>query len=438
MSLPGPGEQVSSRAVPPPGPRDEITFARLIAIVRRWRRLVAIFAIGLPLVTAVVMVFTSNKYTAHGTILVETPEGGLGSDLLGQISAITGFAPQVPPTEMYMAILGSERVALAVIDTLGLADHYGIDHDTPGQREEETLRKLRKRVEFESEDLVSIELAVTDPDPQMAANIVNAYLRTLELANQRLALSRARRTRELVQQALVETEAELDTTRMRMQRYQETYGIFSIDKQTEGTLELIGTLQTQLLAARTEREALGGFASEGSGRARNLDLQINALEAQISKLVGRLDFEASLRDSAGVEIDRRQRVPHPTESFFIPLAELPGLAGQYADILVDLKVQEAKYEVLATQYEQTKIEESQSLPSFEILDWARRPHRKSAPRRTLFVLLALVSGVLSGVLLAVLLDDLSRRIDDSTREDLLGLLPGPVGDRVRRWAGPGA
>jgi uncharacterized protein involved in exopolysaccharide biosynthesis len=294
---------------------------------------------------------------------------------------------------------------------------------------------MHKRIEFESPDLISIVISATDPDPEVAAAIVNAFLNQLDVASQSLALSRARRTRHLVADALEQTEAELDTTRRRMQVFQETYGVFSIEKQTEGTLELIGELQTQLLAAKAQREQLGGFTSEGSSQLRNLDLKIDALQTQIRKLVlGDMQVTADRDTPQGVS---GQLVPEvegvrSTESFFLPLSNIPRLAGKYADIFMDLTVQEAKYNILATQLEQTKIEESQSIPSFEILDWGLRPYRKSGPHRKVYVLAALVAGTLSGILLCVLLDVVTNRVDEPTRKELLTLVPGFIRRRFRK------
>ncbi len=393
-----------------------LDFAR---VLRRRRSVVFTFTLGLPLVTAIVMLFTPNRYTANGTILVETPHGGLGSDLISQITAVTGITAQVSPTEMYLAILRSERTALTVADSLGLSRHYKVKAKTEEERIEKTLRIMQERIVFDPPDPVSITIEAMDLSPTMAASIVNAYLIALERSSETLALSRARRTRIRVENALNETLAKLDSTRVRLEGFQERYGVFSVEKQTEGMLELIGTLQAQLLEAQTERDALGGFASPQSGRLKGLDYQIEAIEGQIAKLVGRLEGQtaSSIRSGAVASRGRSE------EPFLIPLTEMPRLAGEYAHILIDLKVQETKYSLLAAQLEQTKIEESQSIPAFESLDRARVPHAKSGPHRVGFVLAALVGGLLAGILCGVFLDDLDRRIDGETRGELAAALP---------------
>jgi capsule polysaccharide export protein KpsE/RkpR len=350
----------------------------------------------------------------------------MGSEFLGQIQAIAGFGAQVPTNEIYLAILQSDRVGRAVIDSLGLVAHYEVEADTREEELEQTLVKLRRKTRFETPDMVSVHILATDGSPAMAADVVNAYLEELEIANQTLALSRARRTRQLVQQSLRETAAELDSTWEQMQRFQEEFGVFAIEKQTEGTLELIGALQTELLAAQTQRDALGGYASESAAQVRNLELRIAALRSQISQLVGEVDSDAP-EEVRRIATGGGKRSP---ESYFLPLTDMPSLARRYARLAMGLKVQEAKYNVLATQLEQTRIEESQSLPAFDVLDRASVPQKKSGPQRKLYVLAALVSGILSGILVAVLLNDLSARVDATTRREFLSLIPGFPGGRA--------
>lgn len=405
----------------------------LARVIRRRRTAVFTFALGMPLLAALVMVFTPNRYTATGTILVETPQAGFGADLFSQITAVTGITAQVPPTEMYLAILRSERTAMAVADSLDLSRHLKVKAKTEEERVERTLEIMSKKIGFDDPDPVSIKIEATDRSPVMAAAIVNVYLDALEKSSETLALTRARRTRIRVENALNETVAKLDSTRVRLEAFQERYGVFSVEKQTEGMLELIGALQAELLEAQTERDALGGFASAQAGRVKALDFQISALEGRIEKLVGRLEAETATAVRPATMPGRGEA----GGSLLIPLSEMPRLAGEYAHILIDLKVQETKYSMLAAQLEQTKIEESESIPAFELLDRARVPHGKSGPKRTLFVLAALIGGTLAGILIGVLLDDLDRRVDVETRRELDAALPSFLRRIVRLRASRG-
>jgi tyrosine-protein kinase Etk/Wzc len=398
---------------PPP---NEASVMGLLRVIHRWRRLVLAFALGLPVLTAIVVVCMPNHYTAQGTILLEIDEGQGGLEMLGQLSSLAGLAglpTTAPSTGAYLAILKSRRVGAAVIDSLGLSERYRIRAVEPGERTEKTLLKLEKRVKILSPDPATLSVSATDKDPALAAAIVNAYLQQLRDAKETLSFTRARQTRQMVEEGLRQTEAQLEESRRAMTDFQTRYGVFSLDDQTRGTLGLIAELQGKLLEAQTERDALAGIYQPTSTRIRTLQSGIEALQTRVQGLVGQL----------GAQAEHSAAPPSAPGDYVLPLSRIPELAGTYAKLTMDLKVLETKYGVLAGRLEQTRIDESQSVPTFEVLDHAVPPFRKSGPHRTLFVAAAFLGGLLAGVLLAVLLDDLSHRMDEGTRRELRAMLP---------------
>lgn len=399
-------------------PSNEASLMGLLRVIHRWRRVVLALAIGLPILTAIVVLFVPNRYTARGTILLEVASGDQGMQMLGQLSELAGIAglpTSAPSSEAYLAILHSRRVGAAVADSLGLVQHYRIRAATPDEAMERTLRKLTGRVRIESPDAATLRVSATDRDPAMAAAIVNAFLERLRQANATLAFTRARRTRQMVENSMRQTEAELEAARQRMADFQTRHGVFSLDDQTKGTVSLIAELQGKLVSAQTERDALSAFYREGSTRMRALQTEIDALQSRIRQLAGPLG-DAPAAPAGGAA------AAEPGD-LVLPLARVPELAGTYARAMMDLKVLETKYGVLAGRLEQTKIDESEANPTFEVLDRAERPYRKSGPQRTLFVLAAFFGGALAGILLAVLLEDLSRHVDPETRRELQSMLP---------------
>jgi uncharacterized protein involved in exopolysaccharide biosynthesis len=411
-------------------PTNEASLMGLARVIHRWRRVVLALAIGLPVLTAVVVFLVPNRYTAHGTILLEVGSGDQSVQMLGQLSELAGIAglpTGAPSSEAYLAILHSRRVGAAVIDSLGLIEHYRVRADSRDEAMERALRKLASRVRIETPDAATLRVSATDHDPAMAAAIANAYLERLRQANETLAFTRARRTRQMIESSLRQTEAELEAARRRMSDFQTRHGVFSLDEQTKGTVTLIAELQGKLVAAQTEHDALGTFYREGSTKMRALQTEIDALQSRIQQLVGRLGDSPSGAPGG----------PAPeTEpgDFVLPLSRVPELVGTSARVMMDLKVLETKYGVLTGRLEQTKIDESEANPTFEVLDRAERPYRKSGPHRTLFVLAAFCGGALAGILLAVLLEDLSRHVDPGTRRELQDMLPSSLRRRATRDA----
>jgi|GEM_PF-1120825 len=418
-----------------PGAESNVSIMDLIRVVYQWRTMVLTLTIGLTLITAVIMLFVPNSYTARGTILLEISESPLNLEFLGQLGSLAGLGQSSSTAEIYLAILHSRRVKEAVIDSLELSTYYEVEGDSPDQIMESTIFALNKNVKFDAPDQVTMTISAKDTDPKMAAEITNVFLDRLADANTTLSLSRSHRTRKLIEEALELTQSELESARIRLGEFQTQYGVFSLDDQTKGTLALIGQLQSQLLEAQIQRDALGGVLRDNSSGVRSLDLTISALQSQIHKLVGKTETgeesqagKAPAVESSGIDDgdSDRQSSGEDNPGFILPLGKVPDLTGDYARIMMDLKVLETKYSVLATQLEKTKIDESQSVPSFEILDRAEVPYTKTSPNRKLYVLSAFAIGLMAGVLLAILLTDLSRRVDADTRMELRSMLPRPL------------
>ena len=404
-----------------PESEDGVSLIGFIRDIHRWRWMILCLTLSLTVITAVVLVFTPNRYTARGTVLLEMNESGLNFDMLGSLGSLAGLSSNASSADIYLAILQSRMVKETVIDSLELANYYEVKGDSREEVFEKTVFTLNDNIRFNSADQVTLTIDATDSDPEMAAAIANVFLDQLAHANQTLSLSRSHRTRKLIEKTLRETETELESARIRLGKFQSQYGVFSLEEQTRGTLTLIAQLQLKLLEAQTRKDTMAGVLRENSSEIRALDLSINALENQINRLVGRIGKQ---NDPGETTSDDAEPLNDKGSTHFIlPLSEVPNLTGDYARIMMDLKVLETKYTVLATQLETTKIEESQSVPSFEILDRAQRPYTKSGPNRILGVLSALGIGLVVGVLMAFLLSESERRIDSKTREELLSMLP---------------
>ena len=54
---------------------------------------------------------------------------------------------------------------------------------------------------------------------------------------------------------------------------------------------------------------------------------------------------------------------------------------QYLDAVRNLKYQEAVWEILARQYEMSKLDEAKDYPLIQVLDTATPPEKKSKPKR---------------------------------------------------------
>jgi uncharacterized protein involved in exopolysaccharide biosynthesis len=94
------------------------------------------------------------------------------------------------------------------------------------------------------------------------------------------------------------------------------------------------------------------------------------------------------------------------------LDRTPNTSLEYLDAMRNLKYQEAVYEILAKQYEMAKLDEAKDFPLIQILDKALIPEKRSAPKRSLIVILATIAAFFIAVILAFIREGLSKSESD--------------------------
>jgi uncharacterized protein involved in exopolysaccharide biosynthesis len=80
----------------------------------------------------------------------------------------------------------------------------------------------------------------------------------------------------------------------------------------------------------------------------------------------------------------------------------------YLETLRNLKFEESIYQVLVKQYEIAKLDEAKDSPLIQIMDKAIVPERKTKPKRSLIVILATAVTFFIAIILAFVLESLSR------------------------------
>ena len=92
----------------------------------------------------------------------------------------------------------------------------------------------------------------------------------------------------------------------------------------------------------------------------------------------------------------------------IHLDKTPNTSLQYLDALRDLKYQEAIWEILAKQFEVAKLDEAKDFPLVQVLDKAIPPEKKSKPKRSLIVILAVLVAFFLAVIWAFISEAIQR------------------------------
>jgi uncharacterized protein involved in exopolysaccharide biosynthesis len=231
-----------------------------------------------------------------------------------------------------------------------------------------------------------ITYTVTDRDPKRATDIGRAYVSELNQLMSQLDNSSAHRQRVFLEGRLGQVKTELADAEKAFSQYSSKSGAIDITEQGKAMMQAAALLQGQLMAAEAQLEGLRQIYASDNVRVRATEAQIQGLKQQLLKFGGQPG--AAPLEQANGESD--------TSSLYPTIRELPLIGVTYADLLRNLKIKEAVFEVLTKEHELAKAQEAGQAPSVTVLDPPSVPEAKSFPPRLLIVILGTIAVFVLG------------------------------------------
>jgi uncharacterized protein involved in exopolysaccharide biosynthesis len=373
-----------------PAKRDQlIDLIRLLWMESRFLcRMVAI-AVFLAVVACLLL---PNRYTSVTRLMPPEPQSTAGMAIMAALSGGSGrsSAPAIPggladllgtktSGDLFIAVLRSDTVQNALINRFDLRKVYW-------DRYYDTARKDLARFTDITEDRKSgvIKIEVTDRNRERAARLAQAYVEELDRAVAQLSTSAARRERIFLEERLKTAKHELDDDERRFSEFASKNATLDVPEQTKAMVTSAALLQGQIIAAKSELQALEQTYTPQNIRVRSLRERIAELERQQKRLGGTAGSQVSEGNDQG-----------SADDIYPAIRQLPILAVPWADLYREVKVHETVYQLLTQQYELARVQEAKEIPTVRVLDPPELAERKSSPQRTVIVLIA---GLLSCLL----------------------------------------
>jgi tyrosine-protein kinase Etk/Wzc len=162
-----------------------------------------------------------------------------------------------------------------------------------------------------------------------------------------------------------------------VKRAQDKSGLISLDAQTQSTIGAAAQVRGQIVAREVQVQAIRPFSGPENPEMKRLLSELASLRAQLAKIEG------------GGE-------------------EMPAGAGRDSAeslgnvrIFRELKYQEAIYTAMLQQFQLAKADEARDAPLIQQVDVGLPPDRKSKPKRSIIVLVALMIGLILGLTVAL-------------------------------------
>ena len=339
-------------------------------LVKRWRLIAQITAVA-AVAAVVIALLLPRYYGAEARVL--QPEGGAFS-LLGLVNQATGglgglLGGAGGEYTRYLAILTSRSMMEAVVEEFDLVAVYDLeDADDPAM---EAIGELVDNVEFEvSLDYNYLAVRAFDQDPERAAAMANFLVAKLNEVNADLSAASARQTRVLVENRLGQAEADLDSVRAELQRFQEEYGVVELESQAQAVMGSVAELKGEVAQLEVRYRTLAGQYGPDNPQVEAARQAWNAARAQVSAVLGGSD-----------------------ELLPVSMGELPALTREYAQLLQDQLIQARIIETVYPLYEQALFQEQNDAEAVQVVDEAVPPVLPARPSRRLVVVGATLTAL---------------------------------------------
>lgn len=348
---------------------------------RRWR-LIALVTLVAG-VAGVPVALSMTRWYAATVRLVPTPsrhheprlpgfepiEGATPEDVTGP-----GGAQGGAELGRLLSILHSRTLADAMIEKFDLARVYGV----PSLDAARGLfwNRLAAASLVAKEGFV--ELSVEDPDPRRAAAIANEMAEGANRVMRRLSSSAATAERTFLERRLDGAREAMQRSAEALSEFQRRHRVINVEAQASGVIATVLRLRGQLIDEELERDRLVAFASRAEPAVRAAERRIAALKREIARLEG----------------------PAASPDFLTRLSAVPSLRTQAERLAEDLKEKRSVYALLLRECELARLAEVRDTRTFEVLDPAVPPARKSRPSGLLVVLATALGGFVLAFALA--------------------------------------
>lgn len=388
-------QDLNPTGVPVYEDEDEISLLDLGTTLGEEKKLI----FGLPFLAGIVAIVVSlllpPVFTARTTLLTPQGSGGAAAALasLSGLSGLPGVGAGGGVADNVMNILQSRSVKDEIISRFDLRRRYAVES------KQDTYKRIDEVVRIGGDKkagLITIE--VDDKDPQIAAEMANAYYDALRKVMTRVAVTEAQQRRVFFEEQFAKAKEDLSNAEVALKETQERTGLVELKSQAEATIGAVARLRAEIAQREVQLSAMRTFATAENADYRRVVAELNGLRTELKKL-----------DKGGTG----------GELGLVSAGNLPEQGLEYVRAFREVKYNEAIFEIMAKQFELAKIDEAKDGGDVQQLDAAVPPERKSKPKRAMIVVVSVLAAGFLAVLIALLKGALRNgKQNPETREKL--------------------
>ena len=351
---------------------DEISLLDLLQTVAENLRLLILGPLFVGLTALGVSFTIPPTFTAKTSFLPPQQQNSAAATMLNSLGALGGLAGAAAgikdPADRYVAFMKSNQLLDALIDEFDLMNRY----DAQYRNSARAALMGSSRIASGKDGIITVEVDGTDP--QLAADMANAYVAQLEALMSRLAVTEAQQRRQFFELQLEASKQKLTQAEIALSQTGVSSDVLKSAPAT--AIAGVAELQAQVTAQEVRLGAMRGYLAETAPEFKQALTALASLRAQLAK------------QSQGV----RPSAPRADGSSG---GGGEGTTDDYIARYRDFKYQETLFELFARQFEMAKLDESREGATIQVIDAATAPELKSKPKKALTAVLAtLATGFL--------------------------------------------
>jgi chain length determinant protein EpsF len=408
-------------------------------------------------------------YTATTSLVIDVKSDPIAGAMLPSVGTPTYMATQIE-------IIGSERTAIGVVRILRIDQNPQLvaqwkeatDGNTP--LENYYARLLRGGMAASparGSNIITLNYA--GRDPKFATAVANAYAQAYIDLLIDLRVDPARQYSAWFDERLKKLRADLEKAQAKLSGYQRAKGIVASDERVDQEMQRLNTLTGQLATIQGEKVE-SSSRQRSSGNELSPDVQQNPivvslkgeiakaeaklsetsstmgknhpvrvqLEGQIAGLKEQLDKEmrrisggaaTATRTSALKEADLMQMIEEQKKQ----VLALRETRDEIHVLTKDVESAQRAYESVAQRMSQLSLEAQSEQTNVRVLSPAIEPSEPSRPNIPRFIAASLAGGILMGILAALGMEYIDRRVRDLADLAIEGVpvlgVVGPLRDK---------
>jgi chain length determinant protein EpsF len=438
-----------------------MTLQKLLLSLRA-RYKVALFTLLVTVAaTVIVSLMLPKQYTAEAAVVVDVKS----PDQMGGLMLQGVVAPGYMATQM--DIINSSRVAKTVATLLRMEEDVAMQEQWQaatqgkGQKIDWLAALLQRSLDVKpSRESNVISINYTDPDPERAAAVANAFAQAYINVNLDLRVGPARRYAAFFEEQTKTARENLEKAQLALTQYQQKSGItasaegldFEIAKLNEASSQLT-VVQGQTTDSQSKRQngksdtvaevmqsaLLNGLKADiarleakltetsvnlgkNHPQTQRTEAELATLKAQLGAETGKIT--SSIETTYQVSKQREQQLQGALSAQKSRVLALNKQRDQLNVMRGDLESAQRAFEAVSLRASQTNIESQTKQTNIAVLNAATVPNNPAKPRVLLNILASIFLGTLLGIGLALLLELTNRRVRSA--QDLFEALGLPV------------